>query len=207
MTIPLTPRQADNLLYNLKTVAPHYGHPSILEFFVALAADRMTGDRLLTVLEHLGAGMDTAVALSMDLHPPIAGKAAEIGLEMIAHASIRVIYYRVAAQRLVRELARMLAVSPDSARCLLSRPEGLGYKAYMQSPQWEVKRSQTVQGDGNRCRKCGRIGKLEVHHISYIRLGQERPEDLMTLCHDCHKVMDQRSGYGKGRKEARRVTR
>lgn len=207
MTIPLTPRQADNLLYNLRTVAPHYGHPSILEFFVSLAADRMTGDRLLTVLEHLASGMDTAVALSMDLHPPIAGKAAEIGLEMISHASIRVIYYRVAAQRLVRELARMLVVSEDSARCMLSRPEGLGYKAYMSSPQWDVKRVEAIKKDGNRCRTCGRIGKLEVHHISYIRMGQERPEDLMTLCPKCHEEMDQRSGYGKGRKEARRVSR
>jgi 5-methylcytosine-specific restriction endonuclease McrA len=44
--------------------------------------------------------------------------------------------------------------------------------------------------DENRCADCGDSIEekvLEVHHITYIRRGKERLEDLMTLCQDCHQ--------------------
>lgn len=202
--ILLTPVQAKNLLSNLEAVAPHNGYPAVLDFFVALTCDRMSGDRMLTVLERLAAGVDSTIALSMDLHPAVAGKVAEVGLNMVAHTSIKMAYYSIGAARLLREIGKLLHIIDEAARFLLSKPEALLYKQYLRSPQWDVKRAAAIKADGGRCRKCGKAGKLEVHHISYIRMGQERPEDLMALCPDCHRVMDERSGFGKGRKEARR---
>ncbi len=40
-----------------------------------------------------------------------------------------------------------------------------------------------------------------------MRMGKERPEDLIAVCPPCHRDLDARSGFGKGRKEARRVSR
>ena len=78
------------------------------------------------------------------------------------------------------------------------------YKNYMISPQWEVKRAEAVKADGNACRKCGRKGKVEVHHITYKRMGAELPEDLIAVCPACHAALDAATGFGKGRREARR---
>ena len=204
VAILLTQVQAKNLLNNLETVAPHNGYETVLAFFVALTCDRLTGDRLLVVLERMAAGVDSTVALSLDLHPPVSGKVAEVGLNMVAHTSMKLAYYSIGAARLLREIGRLLHLTDEAARFLLSKPEALLYKQYLRSPQWDVKRAAAIKADDNRCRKCGRVGKLEVHHISYVRMGQERPEDLMALCPDCHRIMDERSGFGKGRKEARR---
>lgn len=202
--ITLTPVQAKNLLNNLETVAPHNRYPKPIDFFVALTCDRMTADRLETVLHHMAAGVDSTVALSMELHPPVSGKVAEVGLNMVAHSSMRLAYYSVATARLLREIGKLLHITDEEARFLLSRPETLLYKQYLRSPQWDVKRAEAVKAADGHCRKCGKMGKLEVHHISYVRMGQERPEDLIALCPACHERMDQVSGFGKGRREARR---
>jgi hypothetical protein len=39
---------------------------------------------------------------------------------------------------------------------------------------------------GNRCERCGRRRRLELHHRHYNSQGRERPEDLYALCRDCH---------------------
>lgn len=60
------------------------------------------------------------------------------------------------------------------------------YDIYMRSPGWRMKRRQILEIDGNCCRRCGSSERLEVHHLTYRRLGAELPEDLITLCHRCH---------------------
>lgn len=41
------------------------------------------------------------------------------------------------------------------------------------------------------CNQCGQQelvkGSIQVHHLTYDRLGRERPEDLLPLCISCHK--------------------
>lgn len=32
---------------------------------------------------------------------------------------------------------------------------------------------------------CGFL-PVQVHHVTYVRLGRERPEDIVGLCDDCH---------------------
>jgi 5-methylcytosine-specific restriction endonuclease McrA len=61
----------------------------------------------------------------------------------------------------------------------------------MKSPEWEAKKNQRIEID-NSCVMCGRpldkIRSVQVHHITYARLGNEDVyTDLCTLCGSCHK--------------------
>lgn len=61
------------------------------------------------------------------------------------------------------------------------------YAAYLQSPQWRVFRDRVK---ARACYCCGkRSPSLQVHHISYDNLGAERPEDVVTVCDDCHAAI------------------
>ena len=63
----------------------------------------------------------------------------------------------------------------------------MNYDDYMKSVEWEEKRQLRLRMDGFRCFKCGTAVNLQVHHITYERLGQEKMGDLVTLCKKCHK--------------------
>jgi hypothetical protein len=45
---------------------------------------------------------------------------------------------------------------------------------------------------------------LDVHHLTYVRFGHERLEDLLTLCRPCHDAAHDRvpvsapTGQGQG---------
>jgi len=74
------------------------------------------------------------------------------------------------------------------------RPGGAGghrepsdrYRRVMASPGWRRRRAQTIRRAGRRCQACGRRGPLDVHHLSYAHLGDERPDELIALCGPCH---------------------
>ena len=52
---------------------------------------------------------------------------------------------------------------------------------------WERLRRVILDRDGWRCTKCGRPGKLEVHHIRPVAQGgDDSPDNLRTLCVDDH---------------------
>jgi len=42
--------------------------------------------------------------------------------------------------------------------------------------------------DGYQCqgKDCGSRVRLQVHHKTYVRFGNERMGDLVTLCESCH---------------------
>ena len=66
----------------------------------------------------------------------------------------------------------------------------MSHNEYLKTQHWELARSATLKRDENRCADCGisvEEEPLEVHHITYIRRGKERLEDLTTLCQDCHE--------------------
>ena len=64
------------------------------------------------------------------------------------------------------------------------------YIAYMQSDEWRSTRRIALTRAGNRCESCGESHGLEVHHLTYKRLGHELPNDLRVLCEDCHDAAD-----------------
>lgn len=64
----------------------------------------------------------------------------------------------------------------------------VNYEAYIQSPQWRAKADACKERDGWQCRLCENTHDLHAHHRTYKRLGNERPEDLTTLCGRCHAL-------------------
>ena len=65
---------------------------------------------------------------------------------------------------------------------------------------WRVVRKRVLERDGYRCRKCGKAGRLEVHHVVSVYDGG-RPfhdDNLITLCRGCHvEIHGQRYRGGK----------
>lgn len=68
------------------------------------------------------------------------------------------------------------------------------YRRYLRSDHWRTTRLNAVRRAGFRCERCGVGGALEVHHLTYARVGKERPSDLQALCPTCH-----RRAHGKGK--------
>ena len=66
------------------------------------------------------------------------------------------------------------------------RLRNLPYSEYLKSDHWKETRLTILDRDGERCVICNSKDRLEVHHRTYERLGEELPDDLCTLCHDCH---------------------
>lgn len=61
------------------------------------------------------------------------------------------------------------------------------YLAYLNSPTWRTRRNRSLKLAGYQCAKCPARRDLEVHHLTYERLGLERDADLEVLCVTCHR--------------------
>ena len=49
---------------------------------------------------------------------------------------------------------------------------------------------QILERDGWRCQSCGTMSGLEVHHRCWrSALGDDAPENLITLCNRCHRLI------------------
>lgn len=73
------------------------------------------------------------------------------------------------------------------------------YMAYIQSLEWKAKSERRKAIDGNKCVLCGKSHNLQVHHITYDRLGREDVEnDLVTLCDQCHVFVHDNKSTVKG---------
>ena len=60
------------------------------------------------------------------------------------------------------------------------------YQEYLQSREWKQKRSEVLFRDGHSCQLCGDEEDLQIHHLTYNRVGDEALFDLVTLCSHCH---------------------
>jgi hypothetical protein len=64
----------------------------------------------------------------------------------------------------------------------------MDYDVYIASVEWKAKSDAAKERAGGKCQLCGCRKKLETHHNTYERLGNELPEDLVVLCGTCHDV-------------------
>lgn len=71
-------------------------------------------------------------------------------------------------------------------------PWDLRYSEYLQSEQWLELREQVLKRDKYRCQWTGKSSRpgdpLQVHHMTYDRVGCERMEDLITVCRSAHQA-------------------
>lgn len=70
------------------------------------------------------------------------------------------------------------------------------YKKYVRLDCWALRRNDYLK-KYSYCEACGRatdyIGggrlPLQVHHLSYERLGMELDSDLLAVCESCHRAL------------------
>jgi len=64
------------------------------------------------------------------------------------------------------------------------------YAAYLKSPEWaNVKRRYRASLRPQDCGLCGTGENIQIHHLTYERVGQEELADLVALCGDCHSML------------------
>ena len=71
------------------------------------------------------------------------------------------------------------------------------YADYIQSDAWRARAVIAKARAGQRCQDCRRVAPavtLDAHHLTYERLGHERPEDIAVLCRECHARRHGRNG-------------
>lgn len=60
------------------------------------------------------------------------------------------------------------------------------YQQYLNSKEWALKKKEVLFRDDYCCQLCGEVENLNVHHLTYNRVGDEALFDLVTLCAHCH---------------------
>jgi hypothetical protein len=78
-------------------------------------------------------------------------------------------------------------MKPKSLNTLASALGYAGYEAYLRSDHWAAFRVQILRGSRN-CRVCGGPARV-VHHMTYDRLGNESPGDVVVVCAPCHDLI------------------
>jgi 5-methylcytosine-specific restriction endonuclease McrA len=54
---------------------------------------------------------------------------------------------------------------------------------------------KVLERDGWRCQQCGRATELQVHHVKFRSgLGDDKLENLITWCSQCHREAHGQSG-------------
>lgn len=56
---------------------------------------------------------------------------------------------------------------------------------YLKSEHW-CKIKERFYSLFKSCQLCNKRGKLNIHHLTYKRIGKEKTTDLIVLCEDCH---------------------
>ena len=62
------------------------------------------------------------------------------------------------------------------------------YVAYLRSEHWLELRKRILKERGRQCESCGtKRGPIDLHHLTYARIGREKHWDLLVLCRACHE--------------------
>lgn len=68
----------------------------------------------------------------------------------------------------------------------------MDYEKYLKSSHWKEKRKQKLRGGFKRTKRCYCCNQIQIgtiihiHHVTYVRIGKEKNNDLQVLCEICH---------------------
>jgi hypothetical protein len=62
------------------------------------------------------------------------------------------------------------------------------YHEYLLSPEWKEFRKKALEHYGRKCSRCHRTKNLQVHHLTYDNIFNERLEDVEILCKKHHEL-------------------
>lgn len=75
------------------------------------------------------------------------------------------------------------------------------YKRYLRTQNWQKLRFEVLKRSGGKCERCGyqpwKPNGLQIHHLSYDRVGHESLEDLIAICPRCHMEIHKITGKRK----------
>lgn len=98
--------------------------------------------------------------------------------------------------RIVEEVYKILPISKivvevadfDIQKIMNPEIEGVDYQNGVQTDFWNV-REYVLYRDNHQCQHCKKKNAvLNVHHIETRKTGGNRPDNLITLCEDCHEL-------------------
>lgn len=69
------------------------------------------------------------------------------------------------------------------------------YSDYLQSDEWRQRANASIKAAGGVCAYCGIRRAVQVHHLTYDRVGCELPEDLKPVCIPCHRQLHPKGSF------------
>ena len=125
------------------------------------------------------------------VHQAITG--AHEGNRVVADALCE--YFTEARRQADAEEKRVRSLAQQARRAQLKR---MPFEVYRLTSERQTKRTQALSRAGYRCQVCGqRDARLDVHHNTYERFGDEGIYDLVVLCERCqglfHGVLEDAS--------------
>lgn len=99
-------------------------------------------------------------------------------------------------QRLAESLPECgykLTIHTPAGKYGLTRKQWM-YRQYLRTPDWQARRYKWLLASGGMCQRCGiggEVSGLDVHHLTYDRLGEELESDVVVVCRPCHEKADQ----------------
>lgn len=63
------------------------------------------------------------------------------------------------------------------------------YHWYLGTNFWRERREVAMSRANGVCEKCKQAPAREVHHLTYLRVFNELPTDLVALCRPCHAAI------------------
>ena len=88
---------------------------------------------------------------------------------------------------LLSAVAKVLDARARARRCEARKQGQDEYRQYLRSDGWKQRRQVALDRARGFCEDCGARENFEVHHRTYKRKGNERPNDLVAVCRRCHE--------------------
>jgi hypothetical protein len=105
------------------------------------------------------------------------------------HNKIKGLTWYFRNHQLVDNKIKEISLGNDRLNELKQMP----YDEYLRTPEWKKRRKKQLKSAGHRCQVCNSPKRLNVHHRTYDRRGQELPQDLIVLCRNCHSIFHKTS--------------